>query len=54
MTQEMIDTVIARVNEMRTNVEIQKIMMQFASTEDAESWIIKVAIATLIGVGKDS
>jgi 3-methyladenine DNA glycosylase AlkC len=52
MTQEMIDTVIERANEMRKNVEIQKIMMQFSSTKEAESWIIKAAIATLIGVGK--
>jgi len=52
MTKGMIDTVIARVNEMKTNVEIQKIMMQFASNQEAESWLIKAAIATLIGVGK--
>ena len=52
MTQEMIATVIERVNEMRKNAQIQKIMMQFSSTEEAEGWIIKAAIATLIGVGK--
>jgi uncharacterized protein (UPF0305 family) len=50
MTQEMINAVIERVNEMKNNVEIQKIMMQFESTDDANNWLVKAAIATLMGV----
>jgi len=50
MTQEMINTVIERVNEMKSNVEIQNIMMQFSSVEEANNWIVKAAIATLMGV----
>ena len=48
MTTQMIQTVKERVNEMTKNVEIQKIMMGFESTEEAKNWVIKVAIATLI------
>lgn len=50
MTQAMINTVTERVNEMKSNVEIQKIMMQFSSNEEAYNWLIKAAIATLMGV----
>jgi hypothetical protein len=50
MTQEMINAVTERVNEMKNNVEIQKIMMQFESTDDANNWLVKAAIATLMGV----
>jgi len=50
MTQQMINTVTERVNEMKKNVEIQKIMMQFESNDDAYNWLVKAAIATLIGV----
>ena len=50
MTSKMINAVTERVNEMRNNVEIQKIMMQFESTEDANNWLVKAAIATLMGV----
>lgn len=50
MTQEMTNTVIARVNEMKQNVEIQKFMMQFSSNEEACNWLVKAAIATLVGV----
>ena len=48
MTQSMINTVNERVNEMVKNVEIQKIMMSFKTNEEAQEWIIKSAIATLI------
>ena len=50
MTQTMINTVTERVNDMKSNVEIQKIMMQFATNEEAYNWLVKAAIATLIGV----
>jgi hypothetical protein len=49
-TNEMISTVIDRVNEMKKNVEIQKIMMTFKTTDDAYNWLVKAAIATLMGV----
>ena len=48
MTQSMINKVNERVNEMVKNVEIQKIMMSFKTNEEAQEWIIKSAIATLI------
>jgi hypothetical protein len=48
-TQEMINTVIERVNEMKNNVEIQKIMMTFKNNDDAYNWLTKAAIATLMG-----
>jgi hypothetical protein len=48
MTQSMINTVTERIDEMVKNVEIQKIMMSFKSNEEAQEWIIKSAIATLI------
>jgi len=44
----MIKTVQDRVNEMIQNVKIQNIMISFSSTEEAQEWIIKAAIATLI------
>ena len=49
-TQEMTNTVIARVNEMKQNVEIQKIMMGFKTNDEAYDWLVKAAIATLMGV----
>ena len=48
MTTQMIQVVQERVSEMVKNVEIQNIMMNFATTEEAQNWIIKAAIATLI------
>jgi hypothetical protein len=48
MTTQMIKTVTERVNEMTKNVEIQKIMMSFSDNEEAQDWIIKAAIATLV------
>ena len=48
MSEQMIQTVQNRVNEMIQNVEIQNIMMSFSSTEAAQEWIIKAAIATLV------
>lgn len=51
MTQEqMVQTVIDRVNEMKNNVEIQKIMMTFKTNDEAYNWLTKAAIATLMGV----
>lgn len=50
MTQEMINTVIERVNEMKQNVEIQKIMMTFKTNDEAYAWLTKASIATLMGV----
>ena len=49
MTTQMINAVIERVNEMKSNVKIQKIMMQFSSDEEAHDWLVKAAIATLVG-----
>lgn len=48
MTQSMINTVTERINEMMKNVEIQKIMMSFKTNEEAQDWLIKSAIATLM------
>ena len=48
MTTQMIQVVQERVNEMLNNIEIQKIMKSFATNEQAQNWIIKAAIATLI------
>ena len=50
MTQSMINMVNERVNEMVKKVEIQKIMMSFKTNEEAQEWIIKAAIATLVGI----
>lgn len=50
MTQQMINTVIDRVNEMKKDTQIQKIMMQFKTNDEAYNWLIKAAVATLIGV----
>lgn len=50
MTTEMTNTVIARVNELKQNVEIQKIMMGFKTNNEAYDWLVKTAIATLMGV----
>lgn len=50
MTQEMINAVIERVNEMKKNVEIQKIMMTFKTNDEAYDWLTKAAVATLLGV----
>lgn len=54
MTQAMINTVIERVNEMKQNVEIQKIMMGFKTNEEAYDWLVKAAIATLLGVQNEN
>jgi hypothetical protein len=50
MNAQMIQVVIDRVNEMKQNVEIQKIMMGFKTNDEAYDWLVKAAIATLIGV----
>lgn len=49
MNAQMIETVQNRVALMIQDSEIQKIMLTFESTEDAQNWIIKAAIATLFG-----
>lgn len=48
----MTQIVIERVNEMKKNVEIQKIMMGFKTNDEAYNWITKAAIATLFGIQK--
>ena len=48
MNAQMIEVLQNRINEMVKNSEIQNIMMSFESTEEAQNWIIKAAIATLI------
>lgn len=48
MNEQMIQIVQSRVNEMIKDVQIQKIMISFESTEVAQEWIIKMAVATLI------
>lgn len=50
MEKQMIQTVIDRANELRKNIEVQKYMMTFKKNEDAENWLVKAAIATLIGI----
>jgi len=54
MTQQMITSITERVNEMKNNVEIQKIMIAFESNDDAYNWLVKAAIATLIGVQNEN
>ncbi len=49
-TTEMSNIVVERVNEMKQNVEIQKIMMGFKTNNEAYDWLVKAAIATLMGV----
>lgn len=49
-SQEMMNVVIERVNEMKLNANIQEIMMQFKTNDDAYNWLTKAAIATLMGV----
>ncbi len=50
ITTEMSNIVVERVNEMKQNVEIQKIMMGFKTNNEAYDWLVKAAIATLMGV----
>lgn len=47
LQERMIKMVTDRVNEMVKNPEIQKIMMQFKTNEEAIEWVNKAAIATL-------
>ena len=49
MTNEMIDTVTERATQMMNDVKVQEIMMQFVNKEDANNWLVKAAIATLMG-----
>lgn len=53
LPQKLTDIVIARVQEMVQNPQIQEIMMTFEIKEDAVNWVYKAAIATLIGVQND-
>lgn len=50
MTEQMINTVNERVNLMVKDPKVQEIMMTFENNDDAHNWVIKAAIATLIGV----
>lgn len=49
MTNQMIQTVTDRANEMRSNPKVQEIMMKFKTTEEGNDWLVKAAIATLVG-----
>ena len=49
MTKQMIETVNERIAEMVKDTQIQNIMMQFGTNEDAHEWLIKIAVATLVG-----
>ena len=42
------ETVVNRANEMLKNAEINKIYQSFATKDDAQNWLVKTAIATLI------
>lgn len=48
--QEAYQTVINRANEMKQNAEINNIYQSFDNESDAKDWLIKAAIATLMGV----
>jgi len=50
--QELTGIVIARVQEMVQDPQIQAIMMRFEKKEDGIDWVYKAAIATLMGAGK--
>jgi hypothetical protein len=49
-TAEMNKVINNRIAEMIKNEQIQKIMMDFKTKEEAKDWIYKAAIATLLGV----
>jgi hypothetical protein len=34
---------------MKQDIEIQKLMMSYKTNEEAYTWLVKVAIATLVG-----
>jgi hypothetical protein len=53
MTEQMINTVNERVSLMVKDPKVQEIMMTFENNDDAHNWLIKAAIATLIGVQND-
>jgi hypothetical protein len=44
---QMINIVNERVNLMVKDEALQKIMIDFKTSEEAQSWLIKAAIATL-------
>lgn len=49
MTQnQIIQTVQNRATELMQEPKIQKIMMEFKSKDEAETWLLKSALATLI------
>ncbi len=51
MTQEQAtQTVIARTNEMLKDSRINAIYQSHKTKDEAENWLIKTAIATLMGV----
>lgn len=51
-TEIMIKTITERVNEMLKNQKINSIYQSFDTKENAENWLIKSAIATLL-ISKD-
>lgn len=48
MTEQLIQTVTDRANEMLKNSEIAKIYNAMPTKDAAQAWLIKAAIATLI------
>jgi hypothetical protein len=50
LPKELTDKVLARVNEMKSDAQVQTIMMSFEKKEDAIDWLYKAAVATLFGV----
>ena len=50
MTAQMINAITSRVNELKANPEIQKIINEFKTDSEAIDWLVKTAIATLFGV----
>ena len=48
--EQMIQLIIVRAKELIKNVEVRKIMCGFNSNEEANDWLIKASIATLMGV----
>ena len=45
---DMINIVNQRVDEMSKDSEIRQILKTFNSSEEAQQWLIKAAIATLL------
>ena len=50
MTTKMIETVQKRVKEMMQDSKILELYNSFETEQEGQDYIIKVAIATLVGV----